>query len=282
MTSIGRIFRKIFFGFLFLALLVWIGYGLYDRFFVPVPDCFDKIQNQDEKGIDCEGICDNKCSPPVIPPEVVKVKVEWIKTVASGIDTYDMAAKIINPNKVWGLRRYDYQFIAKDDIGNIILTQDGESYLLPGDFDYVIALSAKADSLPKNIEFKLFNEDWIHFNNEYNISSDSLPVNGQQFNLKDESGFSVASGVLINNTAYNFDRVDIDVVIFGNDGSLLGLNTSNIDKILSKEERGMRIILGELPASAVYNVDFKATTNIFNSDNFMRRYSTGIEIGPYR
>lgn len=283
MTSIGRIFRKIFFGFLFLALLAWIGYGLYDRFFVPVPNCFDKIQNQDEKGVDCEGICDKKCIPPPVPQEVERVKVEWVKAVASGIGVYDLAAKIKNPNKYWGLKIYDYQFIANDGIGNSILSQSGESYLLPDDYDYVIVLSVKAGSLPQNIEFNIFNEDWVNVSGEYDISSIFLPVNGQQFNLKDtSSGLPSASGILVNNTAYDFDRIDIKVALFGSDNNLLGVNITNLDTMLSKEERRLLIVWDEPPLSAVYGVDFKAVTNIFNSNNFMRHYSTGVEVGPYR
>ncbi len=282
MTSFGRLLRKIFFGFLFLALMSGTAYWIYGRLFIPVPTCHDNIQNQDEKGVDCEGVCGNACVPPIIPEEVERISVEWVKSVASGVDIYDLAAKIRNPNKFWGLKHFDYQFIVKDDAGNIVLTQNGESYLLPDDYDYVIALSVKAGVLPQNIELKISNEDWVNVSGEYDISTISLPVNGQQFNLKDDSGLPAASGVLLNNTAYNFDRIDIRVALFGSDNNLLGVNTSNLDTMLSKEERGLRIVWSEVPASAVYNVDFKATANIFNSNNFMNRYGTGLKVGPYR
>lgn len=282
MTSFGRIFRKFFFGFLFFALVVLTGYGIYGKLFIPVPNCHDNIQNQDEKGIDCEGVCGNICSPPTVPPEVDRVQVEWVKAVANGVGAYDLAAKIRNPNKFWGLKRFDYRFIAKDESGNIVLSRDGESYLLPNDYNYAIVLSVKADALPQNMDFKIFNEDWVNVSGEFDVSSVSLPVNGQQFNLKDESGLSLATGVLVNDTAYSFDRIDISVAIFGSGNDLLGVNTTNLDTVISKEERGLRIIWSGLPASAVYNVDFKASTNIFNSSNFMRHFGTGLEVGPYR
>lgn len=282
MNFFGRSFRKIFFGLLFFALVAGIGYGIYSKIFIPTPNCLDNIQNQNETGVDCGGVCPTVCVDPV-PQEVVdRVRVEWVKAVASGVDAYDLAARIRNTNKYWGLKRYKYQFIAKDDSGKDVLSHSGESYLLPDDYDYVIALSVKVDFLPKNIEFKIFNEDWVSVSGSYDVSSVSLPVNGQQFNLKDASGLSSASGVLINNTAYDFDRIDIKVALFDNDSNLLGVNTSYLGAVLSKEERGLHIVWSEVPASAVYNVDFKATANIFNSSNFMRRYGTGVEVGPYR
>lgn len=281
MNAFARLFRKIFFGFLFFALIAGSGYGVYSKFLVPAPNCADNIQNQNETGIDCGGVCPNACAVSV-PQEVGKVQVEWVKAVPSGIGAYDLAAKIKNPNKYWGLKDYDYQFISKNEAGNVVLTKEGSSYLLPNDYDYVIALSIKADSPPQNIEFKISNEKWVNVSGDYDISSVSLPVNSQQFNLKDASGLSSASGVLINDTAYNFDRIDIKVALFGSDNSLLGVNTSNLDTVLSKEERRLLIVWSDPPASAVYGVDFKATTNIFNSSNFMRHYGTGAEVGPYR
>ncbi len=282
MNAFGRSLRKSFFGFLFFVLIAWAGYSILGKIFIPVPNCHDNIQNQDEKGVDCEGVCAVVCDPPIIPEAVDRVKIEWVRAVASGVGSYDLAAKIKNPNEYWGLRRYDYQFIAKDDAGKSVLVSKGESYLLPDDYDYVIALSVKSGFLPQNIEFVISNEDWVSVSGEYDISSISLPVSEQRFNLKDESGLPSVSGVLINETAYDFDRIDIKVAIFGSNGDLLGVNTSNLDTILSKEERRLNIIWGELPANPVYSVDFKATANIFNSNNFMRHLGTGAKVGPYR
>ena len=45
---------KIFSGFAVLVLLIVLG-GIY--YFEPSPSCFDKIQNQNEEGIDCGGVC---------------------------------------------------------------------------------------------------------------------------------------------------------------------------------------------------------------------------------
>lgn len=282
MNAFGRSFRKSFFGFLFFILIALAGYFILGKIFIPVPNCHDNIQNQDEKGVDCEGICAVACDPPIIPEAVDRVKIEWVKAVASGVGSYDLAAKIKNPNEYWGLRRYDYQFIAKDDSGKPVSVSKGETYLLPNDYDYVIALSVKSGFLPQNIEFVISNEDWVSVSGEYDISSISLPVSGQRFNPKDESGLPSVSGVLINETAYDFDRIDIKVAIFGNNGDLLGVNTSNLDTMLSKEERRLNIVWGELPANPVYSVDFKAAANIFNSNNFMRHFGTGAKVGPYR
>lgn len=281
MTSFGRIFRKVFFAFLFFAFTGGTVFFLFGKIFTPKASCFDNIKNQDEKDVDCEGVCANIC-PLVIPPEVKKIEVDWVKAVASDANTYDLVAKIKNINKLWGLKKYEYQFVAKDNFGKTIFSQSGASYLLPDDFDYVILLSVKIESVPKNIEFNIFNEDWVNVSDEYNISSLSLLINSQQFNLRDESGIPSASGILINNTAYDFDRIDISVAVFGNENNLLGVNTSNQDTMFSKEERALRIVWDKLPDSAVYNVDFKAKTNIFNSKNFMRRYGVGGEVGPYR
>jgi len=287
MTIFGRIFRQLIFAALFFAILGGFGYWSYGKIFPVLPNCRDGIQNQDETGIDCGGICGNACPLPSRPADAKEIDIQWTKAVNSGLNTYDLAAKIVNPNKYWGLESFNYEFSVKDKNGTVILTKTGTSYIIPDSYDYLVVSSQKIDAIPDNsqTELKLSEEKWSSVNADYNISALSFPVTQKLYTPKDENGFASASGIVANDTSYDFDKLDIKVALFGDSGEtdLVAINALDMRTMLARDARYFRSIWNTVPSSAaVASTDFVVTTNIFDSANFMRRYGTSGKVQPYR
>lgn len=53
----SRTGKKIVYGVFYLGVLFLILFGVYKAIFKVAPTCFDTIQNQNETGVDCGGIC---------------------------------------------------------------------------------------------------------------------------------------------------------------------------------------------------------------------------------
>lgn len=276
MTTFGRIIRQTFFGVIFLFLLIGTAYWGYTKIFPTLPTCGDGIQNQDEAGIDCGGVCEKECPPAPLPSDVQSIQTAWVKAVASDVNAYDLVAKIINPNKYWGIESFDYEISVKDNAGAIILTKTGKSYILPDSYDYIIVPSQKIDAGIGGLDINLTREKWRSVNEDYGgASSVLLPIKGGQYGLtEDKSGTVAASGVLANKTPYDFDKIDIKIALLDSAGELLGANVLDMRAMFSGEERYFRSIWSTPPKGMVSSVDFRATANIFNSRNFMRRYGT--------
>jgi hypothetical protein len=282
MTTFGRIFRQLFAGALFFILAGGTMYWSYQKIFPTLPNCRDGIQNQDETGVDCGGICEIVCPLPPRPSDAKEIEIQAPKAVNSGVSTYDLAAKIVNPNKYWGLESFNYEFNVKDGSGKIVLIKTGKSYLLPDSYDYIILSSQKIDAVPVDIELKLSEEKWSSVNADYNISALSFPVMQKLYTPRDENGFPSASGIVVNGTSYDFDKIDIKIALYGDNGDLLAVNALDMRTMLARDERYFRSIWDTVPAAAVANTDFVVTANIFDSANFMRRYGTGDKVQPYR
>ncbi len=276
MTTFARIIRQLFFGAVYLFLAIGIVYWSYGKFFPTLPSCGDGIQNQDETGIDCGGVCEKECPPAPLPSDVQNIQIAWVKAVASDVNAYDLAAKIINPNKYWGIESFNYEIDVKDKASALILVKTGKAYILPDSYDYIIIPSQKIDAEVGGLDIKLTQQKWRSVSEDYSgVSSVSLPIKGGQYGLtEDKSGTVAASGILANKTPYDFDKIDIKIVLLDSAGELLGANVLDMRAMFSGEERYFRSIWSTPPKGMVSSVDFKATANIFNSQNFMRRYGT--------
>jgi len=276
MTFLGRFLRRAIVAIIFLSLISWLGYGVYGSFFPVIPTCTDGIKNQGEEGVDCGAVCRTECPPKPRPEGVSAIDIEWAKVINSDINSYDLVAKINNPNKYWGLQNYEYTFTIKDNNETVVLVKNGRTYILPDGYDYVIIPSVKINGTPVKADFKIAedSEVWKNVNNDYNVSSLSFPIRDKKYSVKDENGFPSASGILVNDTTYDFDRINIKIVLYSEDGDAIAANVTDRRTMLAKDEQYIRSIWNLPPPKEVFRYDFIATTNIFDSQNFMRRYGT--------
>jgi len=119
-----RAFRKfiIITGTIIIFLFI-IGVLLY---FVlkPKASCFDNIQNQNETGIDCGGDC--------VPCEVKDLEqintIDGPEFLKQG-DKYFIYQKVLNSNTNWGIKQYNYSFVALGE--NKSKEIKGSTYILP-------------------------------------------------------------------------------------------------------------------------------------------------------
>lgn len=283
MNFLGRIFRQLFFGGVFLFFVAGSSYYLYQIYFPTLPSCIDNIQNQGETGVDCGEICKIEC-PPLPPPDNTKpIEISWARVFNSDVGTYDLAAKIINSNLYWGVAEFKYNFVARDGNGDVVIERSGTSYLLPESYDYLIIPSVKTDKIPIKAELNIVKEGqkWAEVLPDYNNLSLLLPFGEKIYDDKNENGIPSVSAILTNATTYDFDKIDIKVVLFDENNEPIAVNISNMRTMRSGEKRLFRLFWNTLPQKVVFNQDFKAMTNIFDSQNFMSRFGTGDQMREY-
>lgn len=99
--------------------------GWYAFVYVP-PSCSDGLQNQDERGIDCEGTCARMC---VIP----RVDAVWSRAVKTADGVYHGVALIKNPEPSSSSTGLTY-IMSLYDAGNILVAERRGSFdLTPGE-----------------------------------------------------------------------------------------------------------------------------------------------------
>jgi hypothetical protein len=80
--------------FLIFLFLCFFGTLFYFVFFSSPPSCFDGIENQDERGVDCGGVCLLVCEKDVLP-----VRLLWVRAFPIEKGWWSVFAYLENPNQ---------------------------------------------------------------------------------------------------------------------------------------------------------------------------------------
>lgn len=254
--------KKLKIAFVYLLILVVIVGGIYLLIKAKLPSCSDGIQNQGEEGIDCGG----PCAPCAwqLQKDLEVIFTEAVKTQ----DNYsDLIAKIRNPNKEFGAGSFSYVFDLYDSSGNLIISKEGASYILPQETKYIIEQKVLVQSRIYNIEFRVTDIPWQEL---VDYEEPELLIRNLDFKRLDNT--SRLSGTLENRSNYDFDRIDICSVLFDVGSNIKGVGKTEVRTVLSKESRYFEINWFFLIDAQIENMDVVAKTNVFSDENFMRRY----------
>ncbi len=229
----------------------------------PSPTCSDGIQNQGEEDVDCGG----PCSPCALV-HIEEIEVLWTKAILAQENFYDLAAQIKNPNQNYGSSQVSYQFELYDS-GNTLTGQyGGMTFILPNQTKYLLQIKAESVKPVSKVKLTFGEIDW---QKPEDYQSPQLFIQQKEYRLleSDEVGFSQARAVLLNRTNFDFDKVDIDVLLFDSFHNLLALNTTEIRTVLAGQERDFVVTWFQEISGQVSSVEMEAETNIFDPTNYL-------------
>ena len=248
--------KQLIIGLIFVFIIGGIGYGFVDYFFITEATCFDKVQNGREEGVDCGLLaCGVACEPAILPLNALSQKLIEVRP-----GDYDFVAQISNPNSFFGSSRVRYE------LGGA----KGVFYILPGQTRFVIVPGVKVGEVV-DVSINITEIEWERVETFENIS---FPVQRKSYTVTNKDGtFSELEAVVLNNSDFDFDKVEVGVILFGDDGGIVAVNKTDIRTFLSRTERSFKVSWPtELPAAVRQNVE--VLTNVFENANFLRRYGT--------
>ena len=269
----SRILKQIFIAIVFFSA---IGLIVYFSFIKKEPTCSDGIQNQGEQGIDCGGPCED-C--PIPPPPVEDLKIISVEAVLSGQNFYDLTAKIKNSNSDYGANLIKYDFKIYDERNSLISKKNGETFILPGETKYII------DSFisPKKASRTVFSFSDIEWQRLKIYKEPEIIISQKTYqNLAGEPYYGKVSGVVINKSVYDFDKILVNVVLLDKDKNILGAGSVELLTMFSGQERYFNVHWPHPIRGAVSSVEIQAETNVFDSENFMKRHGTNEWFQQYK
>jgi Mg-chelatase subunit ChlD len=110
----------------FLIVFSLIGTGLYYMYGYEAPTCFDKVQNGEERGIDCGGACARMCTADITAPVAL-----WAESFRITEGQYNAVAYVENRNREFGTQELSYTFKLYDERGAFIAERTGKTVLPP-------------------------------------------------------------------------------------------------------------------------------------------------------
>lgn len=227
-----RLFKQVIFGIIFVLIAGLIIYGIVSVVFSsdPYPSyCYDGVQNREEEGIDCGGLC-VACNE-----EVSDVRILSKKLFPTNTGT-GLVVEIQNPDTQNAVTAFSYVMRLKDIPGNIVDTVDGTSFLYAGEIKHLVF-----PSLPfsfgtiASVDIEIVDVKKVAGSDFQKPSVITRSVRVQDDPIR-------VVGSVVNNEAISFNDVGVYALLYNRAGTLVGASKTNIDNIGSLETVQFNIV----------------------------------------
>jgi hypothetical protein len=174
------------------------------------------------------------------------IQVKFVDVILNSNGTYDVIAKIDNINKKY-FSRFSYSF----NINNEVIGPFYD-FILPSEEKFLILLDQEFTRRPSSVKLDIGNSwnkidghviaDWSAYRNNYiNFEVENKVFsNPKQSNLSEKLNLSVVEFDLINNSAYSYYQVDLNILLYSR-GKLVSISKYPVEKLVSGENRHINI-----------------------------------------
>lgn len=260
-VNMDRTIKQLIIGTIFLVLIGVVGFGIY-RIFFPAPTCSDGIQNQTEEGVDCGAICGKLCAP-----AVQTLQLQLTQAVSLGMDKYDIVVQVRNPNGIYGSSRVPYTISVQPADGSAVQQFSGTFYIMPGQSRFLIEPSVHASGGMPTIQFQLGEPTWGQVDEK--PLEVTFPIKRESYKIGTSHDYEA---IVLNDSNYDFQTVDIAVVVSDTVGTVVAVNRTNVNTMSAHEERYFKVSWPSPVPSNTANIRVEATTDLFANDNFLKTH----------
>lgn len=267
----SRTLRQGVIAFVFLSLATLLLWGVYVAFIKTPETCNDGKQNQNEQGIDCGGVCTAACIEQVVGQDL---QIQEVAFVSGGSSSYDILGRILNPNGAVGASEFRYTFELKDANGQVLATRSGKNYALPQETKSIIELNMETGGIPAKATLIMSDVVW----EKASGYREKPAVNIYQKRYGPTTsgfGFSRASGLLSNESPYDFRSIDVGIILRDASGRIVALNKTRQNSIKAGESRDFDLVWPLPFPGTVEQVDMEVDADVYHSENFSKQYFPG-------
>ncbi len=245
-------------------ILLFSAIGWLIHFLItPKESCFDGKKNQSETEVDCGGVC-SPCKVTYVGKDLVVGEKTF---VSGGNNTYDALVRISNPNDSIGVSSFHYKITLEDSAGAALSAKEGDDYILPADSKYIaqLGLSIANNAIPVQIDFAISDVKWSQLTN---IEKPQLNVYNKKFGPDTNGVGNRAEGLIRNESANDFKKISVVVVLRDEKNNVLGVNTTQKDNIRARQESDFILTWPYNFPAPVRGMEVDTQTNVFDSQNF--------------
>jgi hypothetical protein len=237
--------RGIYFGILILILIVFLGIPAYFAIH-EAPTCFDNIQNGDEDGVDCGGVCEKVCGFQVADPIV-----KWSRFFEVAPGVYSVVAFIENPNFNVEAYNVPYSFKLRDK-NNILIHEEKSSLYIPPKKTFPVFISGiRTESRePARIFFE-FSQDpvWV-----------VAPERDVNLEIPTRAFVAVESGTRLVATIRNYGlqpigNIEVIALLYNEEGNVVGASKTEVPFLDGEDDTNLVFTWDENLSDATVKID---------------------------
>lgn len=182
------------------------------------PSCFDGRRSQDERGIDCGGVCIRLCSE-----DVKTVAVRWQKFFKVSDTLYSVAAYLENRNADAEAFSVPYTFALYGPAQKLLIERSGATYIPPSSSFIIYEGTFELPSDPKDATFRFTAQPiWKR------SVRDHLPVSVVQRALLKTKTTPRIEATVENRLAQELSDVEVAAAVFDTRGEAVGVSKTII------------------------------------------------------
>jgi hypothetical protein len=219
--------------YIFALLVVFgtpLGFYIHKKLQKPA-SCFDGIQNQDERGVDCGGICQIACF------NLVKQDpdIQWSRAYYVAKGAYNLVAYVQNPNVDYVSQPAKYVFKVYDQDNVLIATREGQVGIPTSKVFPIFEPTVQTgEKIPKIVTFE-FTEPVVWL--EYFGNKPEIEVVEQRPSRLDTAPKLEAK--VINRTLNTYRNVEVVAIVYDEQGNGILSSRTYIDRITDKGEANL-------------------------------------------
>ena len=237
MTVSHRVKKQLAYGSLAIVIFSGLAMGFYYRFLIPEPSCFDNLQNQDETGNDCGGVCID-CELKNIK-SITVVRKEIVKATASKTS---VLVEIENQNQNYGTGDIPIVITLLDSEGKEIARKEQRSFILPKEKKYFAEVGLDiVYSTIKEIQVDIGSFTW---EKKEEILTPQLTVKSAEVKTQGKQMF--IEGVAESTGAESFEKINILGIVRDKDGAILGFSKTELHGITGFSSAPFKIFMPDL------------------------------------
>ena len=201
------------------------GYFFYETFIKVIPTCSDGKQNQDERGIDCGGICTTVC-----PMDAKTIVPLWSRIFHVAGDVYSAVAYVENQNVTAGVQKVSYEFRAYD-AQNLLVADpiDGITFIGPNDKTAIFETPIKTGNrIPKSVFFTFTSVPvFTTTDPKYQVPQ----LSSANTKLTNVDTAPKLSADIKNDTLFDYANIPVVALLYDADDNLISASQTLIDSI---------------------------------------------------
>jgi len=224
--TMPRALKQILYGLFYSGIFVAIAWVFIFPRFVEVATCTDGVQNQNEVGIDCGGLCED-CEL-----KDLRLKSGGVEILGVG-ERSSLLVKVENPSKNFGALNVPYQFQITGLLGESVETIEGELNILENEEKYVAALGLNIEK--KDIGGVIFSVGDFKFTPKADLFDYDVEIENVQTTFPEQ--VIEARGFALNDSGSALPEIILTALFYADDGDLVNVGTAILSNLGAFEKR---------------------------------------------